>query len=179
MKYIYRLYTQYDSADTIWDESNIVEKTLAYFDDFEKAKQYIKELLGDIQNEIVLDKDGKWVYTKGGSWALFYILERNELKEYAENHTPIANTTNTIHNERTIIKDEVKVKKLYLKTGETEESMWFKIERNPGTFPIVDIVDAETKKPLLVFCPCNYYDKNTIDVGIPLKNKSVIVTVIE
>lgn len=81
MKYIYRLYTQYDSADTIWDESNIVEKTLAYFDDFEKAKQYIKELLGDIPKEIVLDENGKWSYTKGGSWALFYILERNVLKE--------------------------------------------------------------------------------------------------
>lgn len=71
----------------------------------------------------------------------------------------------------------MKVKKLYLKTGETRESMWFKIERNPDTCPIVDIVDAETKKPLL--CTCNYFDKNTIDVGIPFKNKSVIVTVIE
>ena len=80
MRYIYRLYTQYDSADNMWDESNIVEETLGYFDDFEKAKQYIKKLLGDIPNEIVLDENGLWSYTKGGSWALFYILERNELK---------------------------------------------------------------------------------------------------
>lgn len=71
----------------------------------------------------------------------------------------------------------MKVKTLYLKTGETRESMWFTIERNPDTSPIVNIVDAETKKPLL--CPCNYFDKNTIDVGIPFKNKSVIVTVME
>lgn len=80
MKYIYRLYTQYNNADNIRDVSNIVEENLAYFDDFEKAKQYIKELLGDIPKEIVLDEDGEWVYTKGGSWALYYILKRYEMK---------------------------------------------------------------------------------------------------
>lgn len=80
MKYIYRLYTQYDSSDNMWHESNIVEENLAYFDDFEKAKQYIKRLI-NVQEDIVLDNNGEWVYTEGGSWALFYILERKELEE--------------------------------------------------------------------------------------------------
>jgi len=102
-KYIYKFYSEVNYAETCRDADDIHIKDLGYFTSFKKTKEFIIDYLRKKLNYVIdtynfsedfrkqqreeteeilsklkikFNENNKWCWTRGGSWATFYYLEK-------------------------------------------------------------------------------------------------------